>query len=91
MLYKRWGFFTGRIGAGLRVGAVSSTGPQGSTSIAPWGWPLGATSMTFWISSSLVVDLSGEAGYAVLPVPNAGDASVRAWWCSGQAGVGYAF
>lgn len=96
LLYKRWGFFTGRIGAGLRLVAVSSTSltpatPQGSTTIAPWGWPLAATSMTFRITETLVADLSGEAGYAVLPVPSASDAGVRGWWFSGQAGFGFSF
>lgn len=96
LLYKRWRFFTARVGGGLRLVAVSSTSltpatPEGSTTVAPWGWPLAATSMTFRLASSLVVDLSGEAGYAVLPVPSASDAGVRGWWFSGQAGFGFPF
>jgi hypothetical protein len=96
LLYKRWGFFTGRVGAGLRLVAVSSTthttgAPKGSTTIAPWGWPLAATSMSFRIASSLVADISGEAGYAVLPVPSASDAGVRGWWFSSQLGFGFPF
>jgi hypothetical protein len=96
LLYKRWGFFTGRIGAGLRLVAVSSSTltpgtPQGSTTIAPWGWPLAAASTSFRITSSLIADLSGEAGYAVLPVPTASDAGVRGWWFSGQVGFGFPF
>lgn len=95
LLYKRWGIFTGRAGAGLRLVAVSSSRsfaaePEGSTTIAPWGWPLAASSVTLRVAPPLVLELSGEIGYAVLPVPNASDPSVRGAWFSGQFGVGIA-
>lgn len=96
LLYKRWGLFTGRIGAGLRLVAVSSSAatqsiPEGSTTIGPWGWPLAATSMTFRLAEVLVADVSGEVGYAVLPVPSASDPGVRGAWFSAQAGFGVLF
>ena len=94
LLYKRWGIFTGRVGAGLRLVAVSSSPlmagePEGSTTIAPWGWPLAASSYTLRLGPTLVVDLSGEIGYAVLPVPSASDPGVRGAWFSGQFGIGF--
>jgi hypothetical protein len=88
-VFKRWGFFTAHLGAGLRLAAVSST--PGSTTLAPWGWPLAASAMTFRLGEGVVAELSGEIGYAVLPVPGASDPSVRGWWFSAQAGVGPRF
>lgn len=94
LLYKRWGALTGRIGAGLRLVAVSSTAlsekePEGSTTIAPWGWPLAVSAVTVRITPALILDLSGEVGYAVLPVPSASDPGVRGAWFSGQLGFGF--
>jgi hypothetical protein len=96
LLYKRWGIFTGRVGAGLRLVAMASSArtpgePGGSTTIAPWGWPLAASSVTLKLAPWFVVELSGEVGYAVLPVPNASDPGVRGAWFSGQFGVGTTF
>jgi hypothetical protein len=95
LLYKRWGILTGRAGAGLRLVAVSSTPrapniAEGSTTIAPWGWPLAASSLTLKLGPTFLVELSGEVGYAVLPVPSASDPGVRGAWFSGQFGVGFA-
>jgi len=96
LLYKRWGILTARAGAGLRLASVSSSKvsasqPEGSTTIAPWGWPLAASSITVRPGEWLVLELSGEIGYAVLPVPNASDPGVRGAWYSAQFGFGAAF
>jgi hypothetical protein len=86
----RSGPVTGRIGAGLRAGiAGASPGPQttGTSTLAPWGWPLGTAAVTFRLGSSIVLDLSGEAGYVVLAGPN--DLRLRGGWFSGQLGLGF--
>lgn len=77
--YYRVSVLTLRIGAGLRAGLVT----ENRVALAPWGWPLGTTAWTLRLQS-FVMDLSGEAGYVVLPF---GDSS-RGYWLSGQLGVG---
>jgi hypothetical protein len=90
LLYGRAGPVTGRVGAGLRAGVAGASvgGASGTSSIAPWGWPLGASSVSFRLTSGLVLDLSGEAGYVLLPVPGAGQKSIEGGWFSGQIGLG---
>ena len=94
MLYKRWGPVTARLGAGLRMGVVASQienvrrdipAPAGTeNAIAPWGWPLGATSLSAG-TGPLVTELAFEAGYVVLPVAG-GD--IAGGWFSAQLGIG---
>ncbi|HVU05617.1 MAG TPA: hypothetical protein VHE30_27905, partial [Polyangiaceae bacterium] len=88
--YLRSGAFTARAGAGLRVGLAASTSTSGqfsgATSLTPWGWPLGV--MCFSLAGGgLVLDLSGEAGYVVLPV-RGGGATIEGGWFAGQIGLG---
>jgi hypothetical protein len=94
MGYLRSGMFTARLGPGLRLGVAQSaeqSGADGSPSLAPWGWPLAAASMSLAVGA-FVLEVSGEAGYAVLPLGGGGDPAVlRDGWYSGQVGVGINF
>jgi hypothetical protein len=95
--HHRWGVLTGRVGAGLRAGlTVSSTGEEesGHATASPWGWPLGALSVSVFPIGPLVLDLQGEAGYAVLPVAGTGGgagAAIRGMWLGLQLGAGITF
>ncbi len=80
----RVGKFAAGVGAGLRVGVAAS---QGSSSLAPWGWPLGVAAASLRIGSSAVLELSGEASYVVLPL--GGDTTLRGAWFNGQLGLGW--
>jgi hypothetical protein len=88
LLWGRLGPVTGRIGAGLRAGFAEVGGS--ASSVAPWGWPLGTSSISILSKSGFVLDLVGEAGYVVLPAGRAGQADLRGGWFSGQVGLGYA-
>jgi hypothetical protein len=72
--------FTARLGVGLRAGFIAEDSPT----VAPWGWPLGVTSMTLR-ASSLVMEFSGEGGYVAFPTSGG---EVSGFWLSGQLGVG---
>jgi hypothetical protein len=81
----------GRAGAGVRAGMVA-TRPSGAESsgraAAPWGWPFGALSTTLR-ADPIVLDLSVEGGYVVLPVDQgASGFSVKGVWLSAQLGLG---
>jgi hypothetical protein len=76
--YKQ--FVTVRLGVGLRAGAVFADKPR----VAPWGWPLGVSVITFR-SQSFVLDFSGEGGYVAFP---ASGGEVSGFWLSGQIGMG---
>jgi hypothetical protein len=89
--YAHSGYLTGRIGAGLRTGFAGSTplrggGPGGTSSLVPWGWPLGAASVTLLLARGFGLDLSGEGGYVVLPA-RGGGATLSGFWVSGQIGI----
>lgn len=97
MLTKTAGFATLRAGAGLRAGLVSSTpklpaenaqAGRSSSTVAPWGWPLGVLSFTFAAGRYVVLDLAGEVGYAVIPVEGGGGTLTGPWF-SGQFGLGF--
>lgn len=88
LLWGRIGPVTGRLGAGLRAGFAEVGGS--ASSVAPWGWPLGTSSISFRMDNGLVFDLTGEAGYVVLPAANPGQPDLRGGWFSGQIGIGYA-
>lgn len=85
-----------RLGFGVRGGAVSSspeegsTGTSGRSSVAPWGWPLAATTMTIH-AGPVAIDLSGEGGYAVLPLRGNEHPALAGSWYSLQLGVGFLF
>ncbi len=82
----RLGPVTGRVGAGVRAGITDST--PGTSSLAPWGWPLGAESLSVRVGF-FVIEVSGEAGYTVMPVStNGGERDIRSGWFSGQIGLG---
>jgi hypothetical protein len=72
--------FTARLGVGLRAGLIA----QDSPTVAPWGWPLGVTSLTLR-AKSLVMEFSGEGGYVAFP---ASGGEVSGFWLSGQFGLG---
>jgi hypothetical protein len=90
----RVGPVTGRLGAGLRFGLTTSSvgNTTGRSTIAPWGWPMLATSVTVRAFSSFVADVRAEGGYTVLPVasPEPG-ATLRGVWLGVQLGVGMWF
>jgi hypothetical protein len=86
LLWARIGPVTGRIGAGLRAG-IAEVGSTAS-SVAPWGWPLGTSSISFRLSPHFVLDISGEAGYVVLPSGQLHQADLKGGWFSGQIGLG---
>jgi hypothetical protein len=86
-LWGRLGFVTGRIGAGLRAG-LAEVGGVAST-VAPWGWPLGTSSISIRIGPGVVLDLCGEGGYVVIPSERTGQADIKGGWFSGQVGFGF--
>jgi hypothetical protein len=88
LLWGRVGPLTGRIGAGLRAGFAELDGS--ASSVAPWGWPLGTSSISILFKGGFVLDLVGEAGYVALLAAHAGQADLRGGWFSGQVGLGYA-
>lgn len=85
-----------RLGFGLRGGAVSSsplpgsTGSTGRSSVAPWGWPLAATTVTIH-AGPVAIDLSGEGGYTVLPLRGNENPALAGSWYSLQFGIGFLF
>jgi hypothetical protein len=81
LAYYRWKPLTFRLGVGLRAGIVA----EREATLAPWGWPLGTTIWTLRVDP-FVLDVSGEAGYAVFSISDA--ATVRGYWLSGQLGLG---
>jgi hypothetical protein len=87
--------FSFRLGFGLRGGAVNSSpanpdGPAGRSSAAPWGWPLAASTITVH-AGPVAIDLSGEAGYAVLPLRGGAHPALEGSWYSMQLGIGFLF
>ncbi|HVW23820.1 MAG TPA: hypothetical protein VHC69_00525 [Polyangiaceae bacterium] len=86
LVWARVGPVTGRVGVGLRAG-IAEVGSTAS-SVAPWGWPLGTSSISIRLSRHFVFDIAGEAGYVVLPSGHAGQADLKGGWFSGQLGVG---
>ncbi len=85
-------FVTARLGAGLRLGTASATlrgDPSAGSALVPWGWPLGGAQLSFRLASSLVLDLAGEGGYAVLPLGDNAEHSLSGGWYSLQAGLGF--
>ena len=84
-----------RLGFGLRGGAVSSSpeagsGSTGRSSVAPWGWPLAATTVTIH-AGPVAVDLSAEGGYTVLPLRGNEHPGLSGSWYSLQLGIGFLF
>jgi hypothetical protein len=91
--YVRSGSLTAGIGGGVRAGLVTSSAvtpgaPAGSSAFAPWGWPLGAVSMSVALGGGVVFDASAEVGYVVLPVPNPTDPGIHSGWFGAQLGLG---
>jgi hypothetical protein len=87
LLWGRLGPFTGRIGAGLRAGIAQVGGS--ASSVAPWGWPLGTSSITVRIDRYVALDFSGESGYVVLPGATGQQRDLRSGWFAGQVGFAY--
>ncbi|HLV65150.1 MAG TPA: hypothetical protein VKY73_05035 [Polyangiaceae bacterium] len=93
LLYQRSGPLIARLGAGLRMGLIATAPGDtegGGAAVAPWGWPLAATSLAIELPWRLAMDLSGEVGYVVLPLPGARESSLRGSWFSLQLGLGFA-
>ena len=90
-LYYRWKVLVTRVGAGVRMGVAGaqSKDPQGGNNsvVAPWGWPLGSLGLGLYGRRGGVFDLTGEAGYVVLPV-TAGTPALSGPWFSVQVGFG---
>jgi len=75
------GALTFRAGGGLRAGALTL---YDRTTPAVWGWPMLVISQTARVGS-LVIELSGEGGFANLTGKN-----LQGFWASGQIGIGIA-
>jgi hypothetical protein len=86
--HTQGGALTCRLGAGVRMGTLSL--PSRVTTIATWGWPVGAASCSV-VGRGVVVELGGEAGYAALQTQVSSRATLRAGWFAGVLGVGLAF
>jgi hypothetical protein len=82
--HKQGGPLTCRFGFGVRMGALSY--PE-RTTVATWGWPVGAASCSM-TARPIVVELSGESGYAALQGPGGTRATLRAGWFAGNLGIG---
>jgi hypothetical protein len=73
-----------RAGVGLRAGLVNG---EDGTYFGSFGWPL-ATSSASLFAGHLVLDVSGEVGYGVLPLSGNAEPSIRGFWGSAQLGAG---
>lgn len=96
-LFYRWSWFTAALGGGLRAGVARSVGAagaqaHGTSTIAPWGWPLATLSLTARPGGPLVFELSGETSYVLLPVSNATadvhNPTLSGMWYGIELGVG---
>jgi hypothetical protein len=95
--YQNYRYATVRAGAGLRIGLVRTESrladvTSSNSAVAPWGWPLGAVSLTVRLGRGVLLDLGGEAGYVVLPTTagtsQLGDSSFQGAWYGLQLGMG---
>lgn len=86
--HTQGGALTCRLGAGIRMGTLSLA--DRTTTVATWGWPVGAASCGIE-QSGVVIELAGEAGYAYLQTTSSSRATLRAGWFGGTLGVGLAF
>jgi hypothetical protein len=86
--HTQGGALTCRLGAGVRMGTLST--PSRTTTVATWGWPVGAASCSV-VGYGVVVELGGEAGYAATQSQASGRATLRAGWFGGILGVGLGF
>ncbi|MFZ5469725.1 MAG: hypothetical protein ACOZIN_09835 [Myxococcota bacterium] len=74
LLTQRFAWFTAWAGPGLRVGAVQLTGNPKATDIVGhsvgggWGGPLFNAGVSGHPGRRLIIELSGETGYALFPV-----------------------
>jgi hypothetical protein len=92
-LFQRLNVVTLRLGGGLRAGLIASSpegGGGGTRTVAPWGWPLLAASLSVQMPKSFAIELSSEASYVSLPLSSGSNAyTVRGTWFSAQFGLGY--
>lgn len=83
-----------RAGGGLRAGFAASTPradeEQDTGVLASWGWPLLTLNVSMRLGPRLVMELSSEASYVVLPVSARGS-TLRGMWLGNQVGLGYVF
>jgi hypothetical protein len=91
--FHRFNYVTLRLGGGLRAGVLASSpesGGGGTRSVAPWGWPLLAASISAQVPRKFAFELSSEASYVSLPLSSGSNAfTLRGAWFSVQFGVGY--
>jgi len=73
-----------RVGAGLRMGLLTI---PGQTTVATWGWPLGAASCSLF-AESVAFDLGVEIGYAVLQNQGPSKPPIRSGWMGASLGLG---
>jgi hypothetical protein len=86
--HTQGGALTCRLGAGVRMGSLSLQ--NRTTTIATWGWPVGAASCSVG-RAGVVIELGGEAGYAALQTQASSRATLRAGWFAGVLGIGLGF
>lgn len=96
--FENWSWFNARIGGGLRVGGARSVGvqgaqTQGTSGIAPWGWPLATLSLSARPVDPVVLELAGETSYVLLPLANnksgQENPSLRGMWYGIEFGIGF--
>jgi hypothetical protein len=91
MLYQRTKALTARIGTGIRAGVVASLEEEQfdsrANAVAPWGWPLLATSVSL-SGGPLVFEIGAEGGYVAMPLGDATGPTAQGTWFSAQAGIG---
>jgi hypothetical protein len=97
-LNAQWRALSASAGVGLRAGLTDVRNLNGlrsrsAATLAPWGWPMLSTSLVLEPLPSWLVGVSGETGYALLPVTPGGsqttNPSLRGLWVSGQLALGF--
>jgi len=101
-LSRAWSPFAASVGLGIRAGFAHFSGDprspdrvRGDALTSAWGGPLVGASLRARVASAIAVELSGEAGYAVVPVSGLVDGvrevSIRGVWLGAQLGAGIFF
>jgi hypothetical protein len=99
LIHREWGAFAFRTGLGLRAGATRLQGSPDSPNLAegksvysPWGWPMALMGMSIQPIEPVVIELSVESGYTVMPmggvVGGSKEITLDGVWVGGQIGLG---
>ena len=97
--YRRLSVLTFQLGAGVRLGVARLAGQpfanetvRAGSGIAPWGWPTAIAGLRLHPYGPLVIEMSGEVGYVVLPMKgNAGgstEVTIAGPWVGASLGLG---